>query len=547
MGSSIQSTKPDTQAILIVGAGPVGLVTALELAHHGVASVLMDRSSEPTRFPKMDITNGRSMELFRRLGFADHLRSVGVPPEYGYDVIWTRTYQDVPIAVWRQPSSAEQTAALRAATDGSLPLEADMRMPQYAFEQEVRQMCRQHPLIDLREGWAFESLTQDEAGVTATIIDGEQREALRCQYLVGCDGAGSAVRRQLGIELEGADLPRNVMFHFKSNDLQALHRHGRFWHIYGQGVALIAQDEIDTWTCHFTWPPGAELPDNPDLASLLAERLGIPVRIDEVLLQSTWTPRMMLATAYSQGRVFLAGDAVHQVFPTGGYGMNTGIGDAVDIGWKLAAVVNGWGGPGLLQSYAAERRPVGATNREYSGRHLGVIVQVAMQLAGGASNEEIAAFVLAHRGENTSDGVEFGYRYSASPVVVHEAGTAPPWESGRYVPSTWPGARAPSFLEDGSALFDHFGKDLTLVDFSDQADGAALVSAARDRGIPMTHLRIKEAAVKAAWERRLVLVRPDQHVAWRSDAAPDAGEWLRILGQVCGLDASMHSSMRSSH
>jgi 2-polyprenyl-6-methoxyphenol hydroxylase-like FAD-dependent oxidoreductase len=519
--------------IIIIGAGPVGLVTALELAHHGVRCVLLDRATEPTKFPKMDITNGRSMELFRRLGFADQLRAAGVPPQHNFDVIWTRSYQQPPIAVWHQPSSDEQTTALRAARDGSLPLEADMRLPQYVFEQQVRQLCRQHPLIDLREGWTFTTLTQDINGVAATVVKGERREVLHGRYLVGCDGAGSAVRRELGIELEGEDLPCNIMFHFKSSDLSALHRYGRFWHIYAPGVAIIAQDEVATWTCHFAFPPGVEPPKDFELASNLQQRLGIAVRIDQVLLQSTWTPRFMLAKAYAKGRVLLAGDAVHQVFPTGGYGMNTGIGDAVDIGWKLAAVINGWGGSRLLDSYAAERRPVAATNLDHSRQHLAVIMQQAQMLMAGASNEAMADFVLTHRGENTSDGVEFGYRYSDSPVVMHESGTAPAWWSDRYVPSTWPGARVPSlFLADGSALFDHFGKGFTLVDFADA--GAALVQVAQAKGIPMKYLPINAAAVRAAWQRQLVLVRPDQHVAWRSDTVPDANEWTRVLNHVCG-------------
>lgn len=523
--------------VLIAGAGPVGLLVALELAHHEVRSVLIDRFPEPTKFPKMDVTNGRSMELFRRLGIAEPLRKAGVASHHSFDVLFVLPGDEPPVGRWDLPSVDEQRAAFALRNDGSAPLEADQRVPQSTFEAIARNLCRANPLIDFREGCAFETLSQDAEGVSVTVRDVAtgRLDEVRVSYLVGADGAGSQVRKELGIGSEEiGKLPENYMIHFRSRDLTELHKHGQFWHYFksGGGV-LIAQDEEDSWTFHTPRFEGAT--DDP--AKLIADRMGLAPKIDEILLTSRWQPRFVLADRYSEGRVFLAGDAVHQVMPSGGYGMNTGVGDAIDIGWKLAAVINGWAGPRLLDSYEAERRPVAITNRDYSRRHTGVHGAFRELVATGASREELNDYLQANRGENEFDGIEFGYRYTASPVVVHAAGHAPAWSEFDYIPSTWPGARAPSvMLDDGTALFDHFGLELTLVDFTGNA--GSLVDAASARAIPMKHLPIAEANVRQVWERDLVLIRPDQHVAWRSNQVPSSAEWNDILNLVCGLKAS---------
>lgn len=521
--------------VFIAGAGPVGLILALELAHHGVRSIVIDREPRSTEYPKMDITNGRSMELFRRFGFAAQLRAVGVPPQFSFDVIHAVDFRSPPVARIDLPSVAEQERRLRAVNDGSMPLEADQRGPQSTFEALGRKLLRESPLIDFREGWTFERFDEDDDGVDVVFseTEGGRGARARVQYLVGCDGAASRVRRQLGIELDGVSFPKVFLIHFKSRDLKTLHRYGQFWHYAcATGIVIIAQDEKDTWTAHIPAPPDQQESWAPDPEALITELLGAAVEIDEVLLTGLWTPRMRLADSYGSGRVFLAGDAVHQVIPAGGYGMNTGVADAVDIGWKLAAVVNGWGGSKLLESYGAERRPVAEANRQIAGRNVDVFVKGHEMIRAGEL-EAAGAYLLAERGENEFDGVEFGYRYAQSPVIVHEAGEAPPWTPLRYVPSTWPGARVPSFyLQDGSALFDRLGREFTLVDFT--GAGEPLAAIGRARGAPVTYLRIREPGVRAAWERDLVLVRPDHHVAWRSDAVPSDEAWARIVDQVCG-------------
>ncbi|MEY2942418.1 MAG: monooxygenase [Pseudomonadota bacterium] len=521
--------------VLIAGAGPVGLLVALELAHHNVKSLLIDRFTEPTKFPKMDVTNGRSMELFRRLGIAEPLRQAGVASHHSFDVLFVLPGNEPPVGKWDLPSVDQQRAAFALRNDGSAPLEADQRVPQSTFEALARNLCRHSPLIEFREGCAFESLSQDSDKVIVTLRDVETDdcEIIRASYLVGADGAGSHVRKQLGIKSEEiGKLPENYMIHFRSRDLKELHRHGQFWHYFKSGGGiLIAQDEQDSWTFHTPRFDG----ETDDPTALIANRMGLAPKIDEILLTSRWQPRFVLADRYGEGRVFLAGDAVHQVMPSGGYGMNTGVGDAIDIGWKLAAVVNGWAGPRLLDSYEAERRPVAITNRDYSRRHTSVHGGFRELVAEGAPPEQLNAYLQANRGENEFDGIEFGYRYTESPIVAHESGVAPPWSEFDYVPSTWPGARAPSMiLQDGIALFDHFGPELTLVDFTGTA--GTLVESAAVWDIPMKHLPIAEARIRQVWERDLVLIRPDQHVAWRSNQIPQPAAWRDILDLVCGLD-----------
>jgi FAD binding domain len=261
-------------------------------------------------------------------------------------------------------------------------------------------------------------------------------------------------------------------------------------------------------------------------------RLGIDVAIDEILNIAYWQGRLAVADRYRSGRVFLAGDAAHQFFPTGGHGANTGLADAVDLGWKLAATLAGWGGPRLLDSYEAERRPVALFNREMCANLLDVWRRFPALAAGGASDEQLAGFLDQEAYQIDNIGIHCGYRYSASPVVWPEHGRPPRWRWRTIVPSTWPGARVPaSRLGDGTPVYDLLGAGFTVVDFSPDKDGSGLVEQARSRGVPVSHVVLSDPPARRAWERNLVLVRPDQHVAWRGD---EPGDWRAVLDLVTG-------------
>lgn len=489
--------------VLIVGAGPVGAVLALELARYGVASTVVERSYAAPLFPKMDFLNGRTMELLRRLGLESRVRPVGVAPEHPANFVWTAGLDRPAIAVWPYPAPAEQD-----------PRTAYLRIPGSVLEDTLRAELRAHPLVDLREGWTFLGLAAE--GALVRDDSGTERH-LGAEYLIGCDGAGSAVRQALPVDMPVAAPPtRRVSIYFRSAD-PALRPYGRaFVTTVSTGVTLVSRDEQDLWTASF------EASEVDDPVTVLRTKLRADVEVDEVLAVSSWTGALAVADRYRVGSVFLAGDAAHQYYPFGGHGANTGIADAVDLGWKLAAVAQGWAGPGLLDSYEIERRPVALFNREMSANFLEVARRFARLTADGASDAHLAGFLAQETAQVANTGIHFGYRYT-SPVICTEDGPPPRWDWAAYVPTTWPGGRPP-------ALFDRFGTGFTLVDLSGVDSGAVLVKEAARRGIPMTHLPVGDPAVRAEWERDLVLVRPDQHVAWRGDVPPD--DWGAVLDQV---------------
>jgi 2-polyprenyl-6-methoxyphenol hydroxylase-like FAD-dependent oxidoreductase len=517
----------DPAPVLVVGAGPVGMVAALTLARHGVSCVLVEEGFETTNHPKLDFVSSRSMESLRQLGLADDVRSAGVGPEHPSDVIWSTGLAGEPITVWKIPSVAEERRRIAERNDGTQPAEPGQRLSQINLEPVLRAHCRRHPLIDLRCGWHFESLTQDDEGVTSRLVNvlSDSQVRLRSRYVIGCDGASSRVRKSVGIGLRGFDvpqLPNALMVHFKSRDLGTLHRHGRFWHYFAFRYVIIAQDEVDTWTVHVNGTEPSEFDPPPaDPAAFALRTMQTDLKIDKVLLMSRWRPGFLVADHYRAGRVLIAGDSAHQMFPTGGYGMNSGIADAVDAAWKITGLVKGFGGPGLLESYEAERRPVGLRNMHTSHRHLGVHLKAGGLLREGASLQALASFIEAERGENEYTGIELGYRYNDSPIVCCDDSPEPPWSPREYTPTTWPGGRPPSvLLGNGRPIYDRLGPFFTLIDFAGDGRADALLAAAAAQGLPVSHTVVTDAVARRLWERDLVLVRPDQHVAWRGNKPP---------------------------
>ena len=347
------------------------------------------------------------------------------------------------------------------------------------------------------------------------------------------------------------------LIHFKSRDLTRLHKQGQFWHIFfTHGACIIAQDEKDTWTIHIPRPVGTDFSSIDPIAAI-REGLGttdLPyhIEIDEILVTSGWRPNICLADRYisDKGRVLLSGDAAHQNIPTGGYGMNTAVGDSFDVGWKLAAVLAGHGGPSLLSSYEAERRPVAAKNINRSGRHWMVHAtyqgwcsedpQVVYQKTGPAKDlkEKIADHILTHDEENKDHDIEMGYCYKDSPIILRDPDTVDtPDQSNGYVQDTVPGARAPHvFLSDGkTSIHDLFGtgQEYTLVDFTTEGLFVqGFESAAKTLSVPLRVVHLtNEEHVHQVWQRDAVLVRPDDHVAWRATLESkdfDAGHILRV-------------------
>jgi 2-polyprenyl-6-methoxyphenol hydroxylase-like FAD-dependent oxidoreductase len=506
--------------------------------------MLVERNLQTTRHPKMDITNARSMELFRQIGLEQSLRDVAVPEDHPLDVSWITSLAGYELCRFRYPSVIESREFIRTRNDGTQPCVPAMRVSQVVIEPVLKHSIDGDPHVQVRFGVAFEDLAEDAEGVIVTLRDFQRgTERIRCRYLIGCDGGGSAVRAALKIGLSGTArvMPR-FMTHFRSEARPILQRWGIAWHYQSASGTLIAQDDRDLWTLQSRLPPNVDA-SAVDPAGLVTAFAGQSFDF-EILVANPWSPHLLLADSYGRGRVLLAGDAVHQYIPTGGYGMNTGVCDAFDLAWKLAAILQGFGGPRLLESYERERRPIGQRNLEASRRHndvrvaIGSLYNSELEIAGpdGELARSQAADKIKSLGnaENESYGIELGYRYNDSPIIC-SVPQEEPEDPLRFIPKAIPGARLPSvFLADGKPLFDLLGPWFTVLAANPSAC-ETLVAAAQRRRMPLRVIAFNEPDFKSIYEAPMVLVRPDQHVAWTGCSLdPVAAESVvsRALGWI---------------
>lgn len=514
--------------VIVAGAGPVGLSLTIDLGRRGVRCLILERDPTTAPWPKMDRSNARTMELYRRIGIADRIRALGYPADNPMDVVLTRSMNEAPIARIPFPCVAERRAQIAACMDGTLPLEPYQLVSQNHIEPLLRQVAEHEtPNTDVRYGLALVDFTQDADGVTVIgeRADGSQVR-LRCQYLVGTDGGSSTVRKALGIKLAGrpalADM-RQVIFW--SEDLYERMKVGKGRHYsLTSGGGFVAQGDRKEFTFH------TMLPADTDFEPVLRRLIGFDCDLT-IRHVTSWKPHLLLADRYRDGRVFLAGDAVHLVIPTGGLGMNTGVGDAFDLSWKLTGVVHGWGGPELLESYETERRPVAQRNIEASGwaadgsqlwlRFLKPEIDEEGP-AGDAAREQLAeAFLRDHGRMHGMVGAETCYSYAGSPLVAHEPGNLPHWEISRIVPHGRPGIRIPHmWLKDGRPLHDLLGGGYSLLDLTGDFDASGTEAAFAAIGAPLDIVRIDEPRLVDFFNASAFLLRPDLHIAWRGDAAP---------------------------
>ena len=353
--------------VLIVGAGPTGLTLAIDLGKRGVRCTLIEQKEKPAFLPKMERINARSMEIYRRLGLSQKIRAAGLRPDVPMDVYVMLALNEPPLLHLSYPSVEQAQKNVRESNDGSMPLEPYQLISQYTLEPLLKSVAETISAIDVRFACEFMSLKQDPAGVTACVKTAGGAEEIRAKYLVGCDGGASLVRKELGIELSGeGNLLTLRQALFKCDELferlPLINGHGqgpgrgRHYHIAdNKSTFLIMQDSTKHWTLH-------SVVDSDEAMKTQFERtIGVPVKY-AMLSCAPWRQNLLLADSYGQNRVFIAGDAAHLVIPTGGLGMNSGVGDATDLAWKLAATLAGWGGPGLLKSYEVERRQIGDRN-----------------------------------------------------------------------------------------------------------------------------------------------------------------------------------------
>lgn len=531
--------------VLVVGGGPVGMTLALNLARYGVRSILVERNPATTRHPKMDLTNGRSMELFRRLGIAEQLRDAGVPRANAFDISWVTSLVGHELHRFNYPSADDKRAMIHARNDGSQCSEPPLRVSQVQIEPVLKQAIDENPLIDVHFGTAFERIVaEDETGITSEISDGSggNLRLVRTRYVAACDGGGSRVRRRAGIDLDGEMAVAGAhMVHFRTDARDLLQRWGPVYHLQTGRGTIIAQNDHDIYTLQAWLIPGLGVEDMR-AQDVLENWVGTKFEY-EILQANPWTANFVVAQHYRAGLVLLAGDAAHQFIPTGGYGMNSGIADAAGLSWVLAACVHGWGGDRLLDAYDAERRPTAWWHLEASRRHMGVRLAIGAVYAEAGDLDDTGPEANARReaagrrieelgnAENESWGVEYGYRYDQSPVICTEP-DAPAIDPLTYHPGTWPGVRLPHvYLNDGQSVHDKLGLWFTLLAV-DTVDGRAIEAAAQGLGIPLATVSLHRPDLIGIYERGLVLVRPDQHVAWRGDSLPDDLE--RLLLHVTG-------------
>ncbi len=525
--------------VLIVGAGPVGLTLALDLGRRGVRCTLVEQKSEPHMWPKMERCNARSMEIYRRMGLAEKIRAAGLPAWVPMDVFIVTSLIEPPLLHLPYPSVAEAKKQIAACRDGTLPLEPYQLISQYTLEPLLKSVVETLPSVTVRYGCEFLEFTQDARSITAQVKPaGRGTESITAQYLIGCDGGTSNVRQQLGIKLAGeGNILQLRQALYRCDDLfeRITIGKGRHYHVADfQATQLIVQDSTRHFTLH------SVVKTDADMATKFEEVVAMPVKY-EMLYVNEWRQNLLAAERYGQGRVLLAGDAVHLVIPTGGLGMNTGVGDAVDLGWKLAATLQGWGGPNLLASYEAERRPIGirnvAASRYASLGRRKWRSEIRPEIrdktpAGEAARAHLAAVAdVEQRKTNEMIGAELGYRYADSPIVAKEPGEPPPDDFVNYVPTTWPGARLPHvWLAGGVPMQDRIGDGYTLLRLGGStADASVLARAFTAVGAPFTTLDVPDAAARDVYGRDLILVRPDLHVVWRGNVMPDDPQRLAAV------------------
>lgn len=524
---------PEKISVLVVGGGPVGLTLGLELAWRDVPVLVIDESLT-TPQPRANLIAARSLELYRRLGMADAIRAEGLPGDYPQDTAYRTCFIGEELFRVRVPSADAVRAGAVSEQDWPTP-EPQHRVNQMFVEKVLAQNVPRFRCLRVERGRRLISLTQDEDQVTAQIEDVKSGsiDTVRADWLIGCDGTRSTVRRQLGLRYSGIDeIQRVRSVYYQSSEMESLdqrpawmtftftpHHVGAFCAIDGKGM----------WVSHHHFPPAID-PEQFSVDELLARALGrsIDYKLLDVI---SWRAKAVVTDRYRVDRVFLAGDAAHDWVPIAGFGMNAGIGDAVDLGWKLAAVYKGWGGSVLLDSYEQERRPLGdAVSRALAavGGSLFGLDQRKHVFdegeAGAAARAELRELIPAtEKGFHHAVGLNFGFQYVDSPVVCPDGSEPTPFSIARYDPDARPGTRLPHLrVRDGVPVFDRLGQDFTIIRVGEDAPAVdALLALAEERRVPMNTLTVDAPGAAELYGRRLVLVRPDQYVAWRGDELPD--------------------------
>jgi 2-polyprenyl-6-methoxyphenol hydroxylase-like FAD-dependent oxidoreductase len=550
-----------TASVLIVGGGPCGLMLANELGRRGVSAILVDEKPGTAFNPQANATQARSMEHYRRLGFADEIRREGLPADYPTDVAYFTRYTGYELARFQLPSSSRAGELVKSMSGSWSAAELPHRVSQKYVEAVLRRHAERIPEVKLNYSHRLIGYVESDDGVVADVecLDDHSRFQVRADFLVGADGPRSQVRQSLGIVYGGeTGTQRDFMggrmlaVYLRSPGFYASIPHAKAW-MYncfnGDRRAFMASvNGRDEFAFHTQLRPDEnESAITIDEAKAAFQRAcGAPIDC-EVLSFLTWTAgHALVANAMQRGRVFLGGDAAHLFTPTGGLGYNTAIEDAVNLGWKLASVVKGVSPAGLLDSYEVERRPVALRNTDYARRFadsLGLFApapEIEDATEAGDEARRIAGVYLEQhaRAEFNIPGVTFGGRYDGSPIIVSDGSQPPPDAANVYVPSACPGGRAPhAWLDGGVSLYDLFGFEWTLLQFGEVMSAhASFTETIRAIGVDVKLVTLPKS-LRDLYDADLALIRPDQIVAWRGSAS-QAGMIGRVLARALGHNAS---------
>jgi 2-polyprenyl-6-methoxyphenol hydroxylase-like FAD-dependent oxidoreductase len=542
--------------VLIVGAGPVGLTLAIDLAWRGISvTVVETRARAAPPEPKCNHVAARTMEIFRRLGIAQKIRNAGLPADYPHDISYRTSFTGQELTRIRIPCRRDRFTATDAADSNWPTPEPPHRINQIFLEPILFEHAASQSRITLINRSSVEDVVIEDtcADVSVRNLDNGELSRINCRFLVGCDGARSIVRKAIGAEFSGDAIIQRVQSTFiRAPGLIDRQQHESAW---GTGAInprrsgmVYAIDGRERWLVHNYLRPNEDDFEAVDRDGCLRTILGVGAEFEyEIISKEDWYGRRLIANAFRDRCAFIAGDAAHIWVPYAGYGMNAGIADAMNLSWLLAAHLNGWAPENILNAYEAERLPITSQVSRFAMSHAEAEIKRRGAVP-GEIEEEGARGEAARRevGRLTYEinvqqyacaGLNFGAYYDRSPIIAYDGAAQPSYTMNSYTPSTVPGCRTPHFFrEDGSSLYDAMGPEFTLLRLDPRIDATSLAGAARARGVPLRIVDMATPLPPAYDGGSLVLSRPDQHVAWRGHGLP--ADPVNLIDHIRGASAA---------
>jgi 2-polyprenyl-6-methoxyphenol hydroxylase-like FAD-dependent oxidoreductase len=538
--------------VLIVGAGPVGLTLAIDLAWRGIdVTVVETRARAAPPEPKCNHVAARTMEIFRRLGVAEKVRGAGLPADYPHDISYRTTFTGQELTRIRIPCRRDRFT-MTDGPDCNWPTpEPPHRINQIFLEPILFEHAAVQPRIKIINRTSVEDVVVGDTSARAALRDLDTGAVSRmsCRFLIGCDGARSVVRKAIGAKLSGDKVVQRVQStYIRAPDLIKLQQHERAWgtgSINPRRAGMVyAIDGVERWLLHNYMKPDEGDFEQVDRDACIRTILGVgPDFRYDIISKEDWVGRRLIADKFRDRCSFIAGDAAHIWVPYAGYGMNAGIADAVNLSWLLAAHLNGWAPPSILDAYEAERWPITSQVSRFAMSHAEAEIRRRGAVPGeiedsGPAGERARREVgrLAYEinvQQYACAGLNFGTYYDHSPIIAYDGAEHPAYTMDRYTPSTVPGCRTPHFWrDDGGSVYDAMGPEFTLLRFDSSIDTAPLEAAALRRTLPLTVLDVESSAARGLYGHRLVLSRPDQHVAWRGEVLPS--DSLALIDHIRG-------------